>query len=86
MITADHFHRACGLEEIDDLGLGPTEQQYLNILANGASRLNILASKLGLPTRTVSDVVEGFLLRSGLICKDDQGQAATDPEGHGPLS
>ena len=74
MITVDHFHRACGLDEIDDLGLGATEQQYLNILANGASRLNILASKLGLPTKTVSDVVEGFLLRSDLICKDDQGR------------
>ena len=42
------------LEQIDDLGLGPTEQQYLRILAEGDSRLNVIASRLGLPARTVS--------------------------------
>src|SRR5262245_23597558 len=28
-ITLAHLERACGLEQIDALGLGPTEQQYL---------------------------------------------------------
>jgi Holliday junction DNA helicase RuvB len=61
-ITLDHFHRACGLERIDNLGLGPTETKYLQILTNGATRLNVLASMLGLPSRTVSEVTEPFLV------------------------
>lgn len=73
-ITADHLHRACELEQIDDIGLGPTEQRYLAVLAEGACRLNVVASMLGLPGRTVSQVVEPFLLRAGLIVKDDAGR------------
>ena len=73
-ITLDHLHRACRLEQIDNLGLGPTETKYLEILTNGATRLNVLASMLGLPSRTVSEVTEPFLVRAGLIFKDDQGR------------
>ena len=62
------------LEGIDTLGLGPTEQQYLRILAEGDSRLNVIASRLGLPSRTVSQVTEAFLIRAGLIVKDDQSR------------
>src|SRR5258708_3215741 len=72
-IAADHLQKACELEQIDDLGLGPTEQAYLSILAEGSSRLNVLASRLALPTRTVSGVVEQFLIRSGLVAKGHQG-------------
>ncbi|MGA2620204.1 MAG: AAA family ATPase [Thermoguttaceae bacterium] len=72
-ITADHLQKACGLEQIDDLGLGPNEQQYLGILAEGPSRLNVVASRLALPTRTVSVVIEQFLIRAGLVTKDHQG-------------
>lgn len=73
-ITLAHLERACQLEGIDALGLGPTEQQYLSILAEGDSRLNVIASRLGLPPRTVSQVTEPFLLRAGLIVKDDQSR------------
>ena len=73
-ITLLHLHRACGLEQIDNLGLGPTETKYLEILTGGATRLNVLASMLGLPSRTVSEVTEPFLVRAGLIIKDDQGR------------
>jgi Holliday junction DNA helicase RuvB len=73
-ITVAHLERACVLEGIDALGLGPTDQQYLRILAEGDSRLNVVASRLGLPARTVSHVVEPFLLRAGLVVKDDQSR------------
>jgi Holliday junction DNA helicase RuvB len=73
-ITLAHLEKACLLEGIDDLGLGPVEQQYLRILAEGDSRLNVVASRLGLPARTVSNVVEPFLLRAGLVVKDDQSR------------
>jgi Holliday junction DNA helicase RuvB len=74
VISVAHVERACQLEQIDDMGLGPTEQKYLEFLAGGASRLNVLASLLGLPARTVSQVTEPFLIRAGLITKDDQGR------------
>jgi len=73
-ITDAHLLRACELEGIDEIGLGPTEQQYLDALAGGASRLNVVASMLGLPARTVSGVIEPFLVRLGFVVKDDQGR------------
>jgi Holliday junction DNA helicase RuvB len=66
--------------------LGPTEQQYLLALADGASRLNVLGSLLGLPARTVSQVVEPFLLRSGLLVKDDQGRRELTAKGREHLT
>ena len=74
VIRLDHLERACTLEQLDALGLGPIEQQYLRHLAAGASRLNVLASLLGLPARTVSMVTESFLMRCGLMIKDDQSK------------
>jgi Holliday junction DNA helicase RuvB len=72
-ITPEHLERACQLEQIDDVGLGPNEQQYLGMLAEGPQRLNVLASRLALPTRTVSQVIEAFLIRAGLVAKDHHG-------------
>jgi Holliday junction DNA helicase RuvB len=85
-ITAAHLKRACQLEQIDDLGLGPTEQKYLSVLSDGAVRLNILASVLGLPAKTVSDVIEPFLVRAGLVAKDEQSRRNLTALGREHLS
>lgn len=85
-ITERHLLRACELEQLDELGLGPTEQQYLRIVAEGPTRLNVIASRIGLPSRTVSEVTESFLIRVGLICKDDQGRRCLTVSGHEHLS
>ena len=85
-ITSDHFERACVLDQIDELGLGATEQQYLNALADGNSRLNVLSSILGLPSRTVSTVIEPFLIRVGLVVKDDTGRRQLSGKGREHLS
>ncbi len=81
VITVANLERACKLEGIDHLGLGPTEQDYLRILLEGPTRLNMLASRLGLPTRTVADVTEPFLIRAGLVVKDDQGRRQLTAQG-----
>ena len=73
-VTPKHLKRACLLEQLDELGCGPAEQKYLRALADGASRLNVIASMLGLPSRTVSQVIEPFLIRAGLVAKDDTGR------------
>lgn len=80
-ITLDHLRRACELEQLDEIGLGPAEQQYLAAVAGGASRLNVIASLLGLPARTVAQVVEPFLIRSGLMVKDDGGRRELTAKG-----
>jgi holliday junction DNA helicase RuvB len=80
-ITLEHLERACKLEQIDRLGLGPTEQAYLLLLADGANRLNVIASRIGLPSRTIADVNEPFLLRAGLVTKDDGGRRQLTAEG-----
>jgi len=85
-ITKAHFERACLLERIDDIGLGPTDQAYLRIAADGACRLNVIASRLGLPARTVADVTEPFLIRLGLIVKDDQGRRQLTAKGRKHVS
>lgn len=81
VVTTAHLERACSLEQIDALGLGPTEQQYLKVLLEGPTRLNVLASRLGLPSRTVAEVTEPFLIRAGLIAKDDQGRRQLTAQG-----
>jgi holliday junction DNA helicase RuvB len=86
VITLSHLERACGLEQIDSLGLGPTEQQYLAVIADNSTRLNVIASMLGLPTRTVSEVTEPYLQRAGLIVKDDQGRRQLTAKGRDHLS
>jgi holliday junction DNA helicase RuvB len=85
VITAGHLERACALEQIDALGLGPTEQKYLQAVAGGATRLNVIASVLGLPAKTVSEVVEPFLIRARLLNKDDQGRRGLTAEGRDHL-
>jgi holliday junction DNA helicase RuvB len=83
-ITVEHLLRACQLEQID--GLGPTERQYRCILGEGDSRLNVIASRMGLPSRTVSEVTEPFLIRAGLIVRDDQGRRQLTAAGREHLS
>ena len=76
------MQRACTLEQVDELGLGPIEQRYISILRDGPQRLNVIASLLGLPTRTIAQVTEPFLIRAGLVIKDDQGKRQLTGQGY----
>lgn len=80
-ITAAFLRRACDLEGIDPLGLDATQQDYLRVVAGGAGRLNVIASRLGLPARTVSEVVEPYLIRSGLVEKDESSKRLLTQRG-----
>jgi Holliday junction DNA helicase RuvB len=85
-ITLDHMRRAFLMEEIDHLGLGRLEQQYLDFLVTGGSALWAIASTLGLPPRTVSLVVEPFLMRQGLVVKDERNRRQLTKKGREHLS
>ena len=80
-ITAQHLERACTLEQIDSIGLGQLDQQYMRLLADRPARLNVISAVLGLPPRTISHVIEPYLLRSGLIGKDDQSRRLLTAKG-----
>lgn len=76
-ISLAHLERACRLMGIDSLGLDDaTHLAYLRLLkeAHDGTQLSVLASCLGLPTKTVTTVIEPFLLRSGLIEKGKQSK------------
>lgn len=84
--TVDHLLRACQLEHLDTLGLGPLEQRYLQLLKEGPRRVNVLASSLGVPSKTLSTVTEPFLIRSGLLEKDDQSRRVLTLKGREHLA
>lgn len=86
VITLTHLRRACLLDRIDNKGLSSQEQRYLEFLSEGPTRLNVLASCLGLPSKTVSDVIEPFLIRSRLVTKDNGGRRTLTNEGMDHLS
>lgn len=81
-ITMSHFRKTCLLEAVDCRGLDVNEQRYLQILLDGPQRVNVIASKMGLPRKTLQDVVEAdYLLRSSLIEKDDLSRRLLTREG-----
>ena len=80
-----HLQRACEIERISDLGLDNMQQKYLGLLGGGPQRLNVLASMLGVSTKVLTKTVEPFLLRSGLVVKDDQGRRSLTESGQDHL-
>lgn len=82
-LTWEHFRHACFLEGVDRMGCDLVEQQYLQILyEHGPSRLGMIASRMGLPRRTVEQVVEGeWLVRGDFIEKDEQSRRILTPNG-----
>lgn len=70
-ISTEDVNEAFRLLQIDDLGLDELERRYLRILMeNGPTPLNVISSKLALPTATIQSVVEPYLLLEGLIVKN----------------
>lgn len=73
VLSVEHLRRACEVERISDLGLDNLQQKYLQLLANGPLRLNVLASMLGVSTKVLTKTSEGLLLRNGMVVKTDAG-------------
>lgn len=70
IITMNDVEEAFRHLQTDKLGLDYLERTYLKMLVeNGPTHLNVLSSKISLPTHTLSRVVEPHLLKEGLITK-----------------
>ena len=79
IIKMDDVKKAFHLLQVDELGLDTIERNYLKELSKHKSmKLNVIASKMGLPTRTISNVIESYLLRTELIYKDGSNRIITD--------
>ncbi len=85
-IEPSHVAEMLAIEGFDSLGFDPVEQRYLTLLKEhqGAVRLNVIATHLGLPRQTV-ELFERDFIRLGLITKGDKGRALT-PKGVEHLS
>jgi holliday junction DNA helicase RuvB len=78
IITLDDTLRAFELLDIDELGLDTLERSYLKELSKHESmKLNVIASKVGLPRQTVANVIEPYLLRQELIEKTGSERVIT---------
>ena len=79
IITLSDTIQAFKLLQIDELGLDALERAYLTELTkDGSTKLNVIASKLGLPRQTIVSVIEPFLLRQELISKDGSDRIITE--------
>ena len=78
-IAIEHLKRTCQLENIDPIGLSGNEIKYLKILYDnqGTARLNVLASRLSLHTKHVSNIIENYLIREGLVTKSNSLRVMT---------
>ena len=74
IIEVRHLQHACEFERVDSFGLDNIQQKYLRSLTNGPARLNVLASTLGVSNKVLTKTVEPYLIRAGLILKDDAGR------------
>jgi Holliday junction DNA helicase RuvB len=78
-ITMEDVIEAFRLLQVDAMGLDPVEQTYLKEMAKrGSAKLNVLASKIGLPPQTISSVIEPYLLRADLIAKEGVDRVITE--------
>lgn len=79
LITMDHFRRTLELEGIDSIGLDRYERAFLELLKEAGKplRLRTIAMRLGLPSKTVSSVIESYLVREGLVTSSDFGRELT---------
>jgi Holliday junction DNA helicase RuvB len=68
--------------EVDSLGLGKIELDYLNILntkfAGGPTGLSTLSAALSEEEATLEDVIEPYLIQLGFIEKTTRGRTLTD--------
>lgn len=72
---------ALEMEGIDDLGLGRQDRKYLKTIidtfAGGPAGVEAIAHTMNISPDTLSDEVEPFLLRSGLVMRTPRGRVAT---------
>lgn len=72
---------ALKMAEVDELGLDKQDRRYLetiiNVFEGGPTGVEALAATMNLPSDTLSDEVEPYLLREQMIIRTPRGRVAT---------
>jgi holliday junction DNA helicase RuvB len=80
-ITLDVAQAALAMAEVDSEGLDKQDQRYLEVLVGvfegGPVGVEALAATMNLPTDTLSDEIEPYLLREQFIVRTPRGRVAT---------
>ena len=80
-LTVDTVTAALKLEGIDELGLDELDRQFLrtiiDVYKGGPVGIETVAATLGEETDTLVDVVEPYLLQTGLLARTRRGRLAT---------
>lgn len=80
-ITLQVAQDALTMQEVDPLGLDEVDRKYLQtlirIFAGGPAGIQSIAHSLNMPTDTLEDEVEPFLLRLGFIQRTSRGRVIT---------
>ncbi len=80
-LTPDSVDAALALEGIDALGLDDLDRRFLTVIIDiykgGPVGIEAVAATLGEETDTLVDVVEPFLLQTGLLARTRKGRQAT---------
>ena len=67
--------------DIIDSGIGIPHDK-LHLLGNGPQRVGVLASMLGVGPKVLQKTVEPYLLRAGMVVKNDAGLRTLTESGH----
>lgn len=82
LIDSNLVRECLSMQEVDDIGLGKIEREYLSNILNkfngGPVGLNTLASSLSEDPGTLEDVIEPYLIQLGFIEKTTKGRLITD--------
>jgi len=81
-LTVEIVEKALKLEGVDELGLDNLDRKFLRTLIDvyngGPAGIEAIAATLGESRDTLEDVVEPFLLRTGLLARTRQGRIVTE--------
>jgi holliday junction DNA helicase RuvB len=80
-ITLELARQALSMREVDREGLDKQDRRYLDVLTGvfggGPAGVEAIAATMSLPTDTLSDEIEPYLLRQGFIIRTPRGRVAT---------
>lgn len=80
-ITLDVAHKALAMKGVDDRGLEELDRQYINTIINvfggGPAGVQAIAHTMNIPSDTLEDEIEPYLLREGLLQRSPRGRVIT---------
>ena len=81
-ITIPDVYSAFNCLQIDELGLDSNDRNYLNMLAhNNHASLSTISSKLGVPSKTILELIEPYLIKENFVTVDQHSMRILTDKG-----